>query len=78
MHIFSKAHCAVIATALAMTLTAAAPASAFSASGFRAASPAPATIVKIHDRWNDDDENYAVGRYGRHIVAPFVDIWVPR
>jgi UTP:GlnB (protein PII) uridylyltransferase len=116
MQIFAKAHCAVIATALAMTMTAAAPASAFSASGLRAVSPAPTAAVKIHDRWNDDEDyddqhwrrhhrhhyddivdapfthvesghrvivdapfaHVAVGRYGRHVVAPFVDIWVPR
>lgn len=116
MHIIAKAHCAVIAAAMAMTVAIAAPASAFSASGLRAASLAPTATVKIHDHWNDDEDyddhhwrrhhrhhhddvvdapfthvesghrvivdapfaHVAVGRYGRHIVAPFVDLWVPR
>jgi hypothetical protein len=127
MHIFEKAHfaemAAIFATALAMAVITAAPASAFTASGMRAAPVVPTIAVNIHDRryndrWNDDndDEVYddhhhrhhrhhhddvvdapfthvesghrvivdapfahvAVGRYGRHIVAPFVDIWVPR
>jgi UTP:GlnB (protein PII) uridylyltransferase len=116
MHISAKAHCAIMATALAMTVAAAVPASAFTASGLRAAPAVPAVTVKIHDHWNDDEDyddhhrrrhhrhhhddvvdapfthvetghrvtvdapfaHVAVGRYGRHIVAPFVDIWVPR
>jgi hypothetical protein len=116
MRIFAKPHYAVIATALATTVAAAAPASAFTASGLRAAPAVPTAIVKIHDRWNDDEDydghhrrrhhrhhhddvvdapfthvesghrvivdapfaHVAVGRHGRHIVSPFVDLWVPR
>ncbi len=113
MRAFLNLRCAVFSTVL-FTPAIIAPASAFSGPGLQAAT-ATAAVIKVHDRWNDD-ENYrdhhwrhhhrqhddvvdapfthvetghrvivdapfahvAVGAYGRHVVAPFVDLWVPR
>lgn len=113
MNGFAKARFAVLAAAAATLAGQASPASALTASGLRGVPAATsAGLVKVHDRWSDDDEgdrhwrrhhrddgveapftrvetghrvvvdapfaHIAVGRNGRHIVAPFVDLWLPR
>ena len=117
MRDFAKARCAILSAAMLLPFAATAPASAFSGPGLRAAViDTPTAVVKVSDRWADDDEDrdhrwhrhhrhhydevvdapfthvqsghrvivdapfahVAVGRYGRHVVAPFVDLWVPR
>ena len=117
MRDYAKARCAMFTATMMLPFAAAAPASAFSGPGLRATViDTPAAVIKVHDRWADDDEDHdyrsrrrhrhhndevvdapfthvesghrvivdapfahvAVGRYGRHVVAPFVDLWVPR
>jgi hypothetical protein len=113
MSIIAKTRSAILAAAFAMPIIGAAPASAFSdAAGLQ--STAATALVKVHERWSDDegdaDRHYrrhhhndaevdapfthvetghrvivdapfahvAVGPRGRHVVAPFVDLWLPR
>jgi hypothetical protein len=114
MRNFLNVICAASTAALIFSVSTSVPVSAFSAPALRAA--AGTSAIKIHDRWNDDEDyrgrhwrrhhrhhhddvvdapfthvetghrvivdapfaHVAVSRHGRHIVAPFVDLWVPR